>query len=127
MKEFVLVLFFSWLFTLFLPWWGVLIPTFIIGAWLLKGSFTAFWVGFLGAGSAWFFQALYIHIANEGILSGRIAEMMGVGSPWIVLLITFLIGALAGGMGTLTGYLLKVNLKKSDTLGDPEVTSEILK
>lgn len=114
MKEFVLILFFSWLFTLFFPWWGLLIPTFIVGAWLLKSTFSAFLIGFLGAGFAWFFQALYIHFANEGILSSRIAEMMGVGSPWIVLMITFIIGALAGGIGALTGYLMKVNLKKSD-------------
>ena len=114
MKGFVLVLFFSWIFSLFLPWWGVLIPTLIIGAWLLSDAFTAFVTGFLGTGSAWLFQALYIHIANDGILSGRIAEMMGVGSPWIVLLITFIVGALAGGVGVLTGYLLKVNLKKPD-------------
>lgn len=113
MKEFVIVLFLSWLFTLFFPWWGVLIPTFITGIWLLNGSFRAFIIGFSGAGLAWFFQALYIHIANEGILSSRIAEMMGVGSPWVVLLITFIVGALAGGIGALTGYLLKVNLWKS--------------
>tara|TARA_R100001143_G_scaffold63387_1_gene70112 strand:- start:51045 stop:51401 length:357 start_codon:yes stop_codon:yes gene_type:complete len=117
MKGFVLVLFFTWLFTLFLPWWGVLIPTFIIGLWLLKGPFNAFLIGFLGAGSAWFIQALYIHIANDGILSSRIADMMGVGSPWIVLLITFAVGALAGGVGALTGYLLKVNLNKPDRDG----------
>jgi len=112
MKSFVLVLFFSWLFTLFLPWWGLLIPTFIIGAWLLEGSVNAFMIGFSGTGLAWFFQSLYIHIANDGILSGRIAEMMGVGSPWIVLLITFLVGALAGGIGSLSGYLFKINVIK---------------
>lgn len=114
MKGFIFVLFFSWLFTLFLPWWGILIPTLIIGGWLLNGSLTAFITGFSGAGSAWFFQALYIHIANEGILSSRIAEMMGVGSPWIVLFITFIAGAIVGGIGTLTGYLLKVNLQKTE-------------
>ena len=114
MKGFVLILFFSWLFTLFFPWWGVVIPTLIIGAWLLNGSITAFLIGFFGAGFAWFFQALYVHIANDGLLSSRIAEMMGVGSPWVVLLITFLVGALAGGMGALTGYQLKVNLRKPD-------------
>jgi len=114
MKGFVLVLFFSWLFTLFLPWWGVLIPTLIIGAWLLNGSLTAFLTGFLGTGSAWLIQALYIHVANDGLLSSRIAEMMGVGSPWIVLMITFMVGALAGGFGTLTGYLFKINMKKPE-------------
>lgn len=111
MKAFIFVLFFSWLFTLFLPWWGVFVPTIAVGLWLLNGSAAAFLTGFMGAGFAWFFQALYIHIANEGILSTRIAEMMGVGSPWVVLLITFVVGALAGGFGCLLGYLAKKNIK----------------
>lgn len=68
-------------------------------------------IGFFACGLAWFLQALYIDFANESILSTRIAEMMGVGSHWIILLATFLIAALAGGFATLTGYLIKAVLK----------------
>lgn len=113
MRAFLAILLFSWIFTLFLPWWGVFIPAFIFGVWLLEKGFKAFLTGFTGTGLAWFFQALYVHIANDAILSTRVAEMLGAGSPWVVLLITFLIGGLPGGLGALTGYLIKINLKKT--------------
>lgn len=108
MRSFLAILFFSWLLTLFLPWWGIIIPCLVFGAWLMEGGARAFLIGFLAGGLAWFLQALYIDIANESILSTRIAEMMGVGSHWIILLATFFIAALIGGIATLTGYLFKV-------------------
>jgi hypothetical protein len=107
MKAFIAILFFSWIISLYLPWWGVFVPAFIFGAWLLNRSSSAFITGFLAVGLAWFFQALYIHIANDGILSTRIAEMMGLGSAWMVLMITFLVGGIPGGLGALLGYLFK--------------------
>lgn len=111
MRAFIAILFFSWLLTVFLPWWGIVIPGLIFGAWLLRGGFKAFITGFFACGLAWFLQALYIDIANESILSTRIAEMMGTGSHWIILLATFLIAALVGGFATLTGYFIKAVLK----------------
>jgi hypothetical protein len=108
MKAFLLLLFLSWLLNFFLPWWAALLPAFFIGAWLLESSFSAFMTGFLAVGFAWGLQALYIHIANEAILSTRIAEMMQVGSPYMVLLFTFLIGAVLGSLGVITGYYFKV-------------------
>lgn len=111
MRAFLAILFFSWLFTLFLPWWGIVIPCLIFGAWFIESGGKAFLIGFVAGGLAWFLQALYIDIANESILSTRIAEMMGVGSHWIILLATFLIAALIGGFATLTGYFLKAVLK----------------
>ncbi len=111
MRAFIAILFFSWFLTLFLPWWGIVVPGLIFGAWLLDGGIKAFLIGFFACGFAWFLQALYIDIANESILSTRIAEMMGVGSHWIILLATFLIAAFVGALATLTGYFIKVVLK----------------
>lgn len=111
MRAFIAILFFSWLITLFFPWWGIVIPGILFGAMFLKSGLNAFFIGFLATGLAWFLQALYIDIANESILSTRIAEMMGVGSHWIILLATFLIAALLGALATLVGYLLKSVLK----------------
>ncbi len=113
MRAFLAILILSWIGTLFLPWWILFIPAFFFGAWMIENNFAAFLIGFAGAGFAWFIQALYIHIANDAIGSTRIAEMMGLGSPWLVLVITFLIGGLPGAIGALTGSLLKSNLKKN--------------
>lgn len=118
MRAFLAILFFCWLITLFLPWWGIIIPCLIFGAWLIEHAGKAFLIGFVGGGLAWFLQALYIDIANESILSTRIAEMMEVGSHWMILLATFLIAAILSGFATLTGYLFKAVLKS-----DKEITT----
>lgn len=118
MRAFFAILVFSWIMTLFMPWWGILIPGLIIGAWLLDNGITAFFVGFLGTGLAWFLQALYIDIANDSILSNRIAEMMGMTSPLPILLITFMIAAITGGAATLTGYLAKTVFRPSSEVNE---------
>lgn len=114
MRPFLSIFFLCWFFTLYLPWWSVLIPAILLGAWLLEKSLHAFLIGFSAAGLAWFAQVFYIHIANDAILSTRIAETLGVGSPWILLLITFFIGGILGGMGTLLGVQCKQVLKPTD-------------
>ncbi len=68
----------------------------------------------MAVGFAWGVHAFYIHIANEGILTARIAEMIQIGSPYIIILFTFLIGAVIGGLGTTTGYYFKSVFRKND-------------
>ena len=104
MRSFSAILFLTWFLNLFLPWWSVLLPALVIGMWLLNGAFKAFFTGLAAGGAAWLIQALYVHIANDGILAGRIAEVMQVGSPLLVLLFTFVIGGILSGTGTLVGY-----------------------
>lgn len=102
------------LFNLFLPWWSNVIPCLFFGAWLAGNPKNAILLGFSGGGLAWLLHALFIHFMNNGILSGRIAEMMQVGSPLIVLLITFFIGALIGGSATLAGFYFKQSLRQPE-------------
>ena len=77
----------------------------------------AFLIGFSGVGSAWFIQAFYIHVMNEGILSGRIAEMLQVNSAENVLILTFITGGLLGAVAATTGYFFKSAFKPDLLLG----------
>lgn len=120
MRNFILLFFSFWIVTLFLPWWTLFIPAILLGATLFKAPAAAFFTGFLSLFAAWFVQVLYVDIANESILSGRIAEMLGVGQSWLVLLITAIIGGLIGGLGTLFGTQVRLllqpdNARKSRT------------
>lgn len=111
MRAFLAIFSATWFLNLFLPWWSVVIPGILFGAWLLHHPRTAFLTGFTAGGIAWLAHAVLIHIGNNGILTARIAELLQVGSPWLVLLITFLIGALPAGLATLTGFQLKTVLQ----------------
>lgn len=101
----------GWLLNLFLPWWAVILPALAFSIWLIESARTALFTGFLGGALAWFFQALFTHSLNNGILTTRIAELFGLGNPWILLFLFFLMGGLIGLAGSITGYQLKRSLK----------------
>lgn len=114
-KAFFGIFIFSWVIALLLPWWVLFIPAFLLSAWAIKNSFAAFLIGFLASGFGWFVQALYIHFANDAILSSRMADMFGVGSPWAVLWLTFLVAAIPGGLAALAGTLFSTIMQKKQT------------
>ncbi len=101
----LLVLIGAFILNIFLPWWSIAIAGLIIGYQFKEKPLPSFLWGFLGVFLLWGGQALYVHIANDGILSTRIAEMLGVGSPFIVILITGVLGGLVSGLATMTGSL----------------------
>lgn len=107
MRLTVLILVTAFLLNLFLPWWSIAIPGLIFGYVFNQKALPSFGWGFLALFLLWGGQALYIHFANNAILSSRIAEMLSVGSPLIVVLITAVIGGLVSGLATLTGSLVK--------------------
>lgn len=111
MLSFFIIFILTWVLNLFLPWWAGVLPAFIIGAWMLDRWVHAFLIGFSGVGSAWFIQAFYIHVMNEGILTNRIATMLQVNTPENVLIITFIIGGLMGAVAASTGFLFKSAFK----------------
>jgi hypothetical protein len=97
----------AWLLSLILPWWSVFIPGLILGAIVGKKGIGSFGWGFVGIGGLWLVQSLYVHLVSDGILTTRIADLFSLGSPFLVILITVLIGGLIGGLTTLTGYLFR--------------------
>ena len=105
MLAFFIIFALTWFLNLFFPWWVGVLPSLAVGALMLDRWLHAFLIGFSGVGFAWFVQAFYIHIMNEGILSGRIATMLQVNSPENVLLITFIVGGVMGAVAASTGYL----------------------
>ena len=108
----VLILITAYLLNLFLPWWSIAIPGLIFGYFLNEKPFSSFGWGFLALFLLWGGQALYIHLANDAILSSRIAEMLQLGSPLLVVLITGLLGGLVSGLAALTGSLVKETPRK---------------
>ena len=97
----------AWLLGLAFPWWAVFIPGLIFGSLLGDSGKSAFGWGFVGIGSLWLIQSLIIHIINDGILTTRIAKLFSLPAPFLVIIITVIIGGLIGGLTTLTGYLFR--------------------
>ncbi|MFN1834995.1 hypothetical protein AB2B38_007015 [Balneola sp. MJW-20] len=105
----------AFLMNLVFPWWTIVIPGLILGYRMNKKTAASFGAGFLAIFLLWFCHAAYIHIANEGILATRIAEMLQPPYPWFVVFVTGLIGGVVGGMSVMTGSLFKSSMQKAES------------
>lgn len=103
----LLIALLSWILGLFLPWWSLAISCLILGAWLGKKGTSSFAYGFLGIGMLWLIQSMVTHIGNDGILTERIADLFSLPHYSLVILVTVIIGGLAGGLSSMTGYFAK--------------------
>ncbi len=106
----LLVMLTGLLFQWFLPWWSGTIAAGLVTLFFADRSWHSVLAGFLGIGLLWIVAALWMQSGNDGILAGRMAVMMGFSSGTMVFLITFVIGAVTGGLGGLTGLMLRFSL-----------------
>ncbi len=94
---------------LYAPWWSIAVVGFIISLLLPQRPGNAFLAGFLGVFLLWLVLAALINTANAGILANRIGSMLGVGAnPWLLVLITAIVGGLVAGLAALTASYLRV-------------------
>lgn len=93
---------------LYLPWWSVALAPFIVALLVIQKPFHSFLSGFCGVLVLWLTLILIIDAANNGIMSSKVSLVLGLGtSPVVLIVINCIIGSLVGGMGALTGSLLR--------------------
>lgn len=93
------------------PWWIAAVSAFTVTAVYPNSGFRSFLSGFLGVGLLWLFAAIYFSVSTDHILTQRVADLMQLGRPSVVIVITAFVGALMGGMGAMTGSQLHRLLK----------------
>lgn len=89
------------------PWWTIVIASFLISLIISTKSFSSFIAGFLGIAIYWFFMATIIDFKTGSILTERVAAIFSLPNNWLLIMITAIIGGLAGGFGALTGSHLR--------------------
>jgi hypothetical protein len=93
---------------LYLPWWSIAIAAFISALLIPMRSGKAFLSGFLGVFILWALLAWWIDMRNQGILSRKVAEIFPLGgSSFLLILVTAFIGALVGGIASMSGSYLR--------------------
>jgi hypothetical protein len=100
----VLVMFFLQMFTPF--WWWIMVIPFVYGfvaTSSLKDSFSS---GALSAGLVWFSASLFYFLTSSNIIAQRMAIMFHLGFGLVLVIITALIAAIAGGCAAALGYSL---------------------
>ena len=106
------VLVFGLIAGLALPWWGIGVAGFVGGVWKAPSAWKALGAGFGGAGILWLAAAGYIHLQSGGILTVKIAGIAGLSHPSLLVVLTGMIGGLAGALAVVAGFHLRSLLKK---------------
>lgn len=105
----VLTILFSFLSCLYLPWWSIAIVACIIAILFPQKHLLSFLSGFIALTVLWGGLALWISSNNDHILAHRVSLLVFQSdSPFLLILVTTLIGALTGGLGALTGSFLRL-------------------
>ena len=90
-----------------LPWWSCAVVCFLVALFARQSSGRAFIMGFLGVGIFWLVAALFHDVANDHILSTRMAALFKLPNYGLFIVVTALIGGIVGGLSSYTGSLLK--------------------
>ena len=92
---------------LYFPWWSITIVCFIIAALIRQRPGIAFLCGFLALFILWAGLSFWISYNNEHILAHKISLLiLKKDNPYLLVLVTGLIGAVVGGFAALAGSLL---------------------
>ncbi|WP_205503588.1 hypothetical protein [Rufibacter psychrotolerans] len=104
---FLFILLLSLLAQFFLPWWSIAVVCF--GAAFLKARYggQAFLAGFGAIAVTWLGAALFWHVVTDGLLSTRVAAMLTINSPWLLMAATALVGGVVGGLSALSGFYVR--------------------
>ena len=99
----LLIIILSYLLSLYFPWWILMVVAFVVGFSIPSNGINLFIAGFLGGGLLWMSYAWYIDIKTESILSNKIVALFPFNDSIFLLILTGIIGALAGALGIISG------------------------
>ena len=113
--NFMLTLGLALIFSIFLPWWSVMLAAFLSGAIVRLRNVSAFFVPFLAIALFWMIYAWLLSSANDFILAEKIAVLLPLGGNAILLiLITGVVGGLSAGIAGLFGNQCRAIFSNKD-------------
>jgi hypothetical protein len=98
--------------SLFLPWWTTSVIAFLWGFIFKPGIKQGALLLFLSLFALWAGVALFLNLNNHALLSQRMADVLKLGSPSVLILVTGLMGGLIALLPGLAGIYLRLYLKK---------------
>jgi hypothetical protein len=98
----------SFIAGLYLPWWSIAIVAFLSALLMQPKIWVSFIAGFLGIFLLWSVLSFWIDMANESILSHKIAQLFPLGgSSVLLILVTAFVGGLVGGFAAMAGSSIR--------------------
>lgn len=98
----------SFALCLFLPWWFIAIAAFIVAVCIPQKGGRAFLSGFLALFLLWGIMSFMLSNANDHLLAHKVSLLiLKADNPYILILVTGLIGGLVAGLAALSGSFLR--------------------
>ena len=107
---------------LLLPWWAPMFMGLLLACLIpLRKNFSSFWATALGTAMSWLLIIVMTDVANEHILSKKMAALFNLPSYTLMILVSILVGFITGGLGGLMGNTLRKLLSpKTSTSSLPQ-------
>jgi hypothetical protein len=99
---------------LFLPWWSIALAAFAVAVAIPQKPWKALSAGSLGLLLLWGGLSFWMSSANGHLLASKMGHVMlgAPVSPWLLIMVTALLGALVGGLSALAGSFLRAGRVK---------------
>ncbi|WP_299115468.1 hypothetical protein [uncultured Winogradskyella sp.] len=109
--NFIITVFLAIILSQFLPWWSVMLASFISAFLISLKKSAVFFIPFLAIAMFWIAYAFYLGSANDFILAKKIAVLLPLnGNAYLLMLVTGIIGGIAAGVSALFGKQLSLVL-----------------
>jgi hypothetical protein len=102
----------SYILQQFIAPWIVVPVAMLIALMTQNNASAAFLGGFAAISLLWMVKATVIDVYTNSILSAKVAPLLGLKSPIMLILLTGLVGGLLGGLGAASGQHMLYMLKK---------------
>lgn len=111
----ILLVLFSFLSCLYLPWWSIAVVAFLLTCLLPQKPGAAFTTAFAAIFVFWLVFSFIISLNNDHILAKRASLLIvNIENPWLFMLITAIIGGIVSGLGALTAAYLFAGKKRDE-------------
>ena len=110
--NFIVTIILAYVLSLFLPWWSVMTAALGTALFIPLKKAAVFFVPFLAILLFWFVYSYLLSSGNDFTLAKRIGTLLTLGdNPYVLMLVTGIVGGLAAGIAAILGKQLSMILK----------------
>lgn len=111
--NFIATIVIGFILSQYLPWWSVMLASFITALLISLKHSAVFLIPFLAIALLWMAHAFWLSNANDFILAKKIANLLPLGgNAYLLILVTGIIGGLSAGISGVLGKHCSQLLKK---------------
>lgn len=115
--NFIVTIILAYLLSLVMPWWSVMIASIATALFIPLKKSAVFFIPFLAILLFWFVYSYLLSSGNDFTLVKRIAVLLPLGgNPYVLMLVTGIIGGLAAGISAIFGKQLSLVLNHKKQL-----------